>query len=139
MAPPRKTLADYEAEAQRVGECLIHPSANAARRVFKLRHGDMPSHIAVCHTCDTPKCINDAHHFPGTWKVNTDDAVAKGRHSCFQNCAKPGEAHPFFGGHHTLAARNLISDDSLSRWARVRALGLRDLQDLARHDASNSL
>jgi hypothetical protein len=98
MAPPRKTVRQYEAEAERIGACLIRPSGRgAARRVFILRHGEIPSNIAVCHTCDNPRCIEDAHHFKGTWGDNVRDAVRKGRHSCFQNGVKKGEERKGFG------------------------------------------
>jgi hypothetical protein len=77
----KKYLEDYEREAVRVGECLIHPSKShdIARRVYKLRHKAPPSHILVCHTCDVPQCINDDHHFLGTKKDNAQDASKKGR------------------------------------------------------------
>jgi hypothetical protein len=97
MAPPRKTLAQYEAEATRVGECLISPIVKVARKVYILRHGSLPSHIAVCHTCDNPACIEDSHHFAGTWKDNVRDAVRKGRHSCFQNAVRKGQQRDGFG------------------------------------------
>lgn len=83
MAPLSKTVSQYESEAEVVGDCLIHESAGAARKVYIRRHGNIPSDVAVCHTCDNPKCILDAHHFIGSWKDNVRDAVIKGRHSCF--------------------------------------------------------
>ena len=75
---PRKTLKEYEAEAVRVGKCLIHPSG-VARKVYTLRHGKLPTHLYVCHTCDTPACIRDSHHFIGTHDVNMLDSALKGR------------------------------------------------------------
>jgi hypothetical protein len=54
------------------------------------RHGALPSTIAVCHTCDNPNCINDAHHFAGTWGDNVRDAVAKGRHACLRRGDQSG-------------------------------------------------
>ena len=110
MAPPRKALAQYEAEATRVGECLISPlGVGVARKVYILRHGPLPSRIAVCHTCDNPRCIEDAHHFAGTWKDNILDAVRKGRHSCFQNAIKKGERRKGFGADRSPEATAKIS------------------------------
>lgn len=112
MAPPRKTVAQYEAEATRVGECLVHPTVQPARKVFQLRHGNLPSHIAVCHTCDNPKCIEDAHHFTGTWADNVRDAVAKGRHSCFR---KGGARNT---KPHDEATKKVIGEFSRKMWER---------------------
>lgn len=121
MSPPRKTLAQYEAEATATPEgCLLHPSAGAARKVYVLRHGALPSNIAVCHRCDTPTCIADAHHFPGTWADNVRDAVAKGRHSCFKNGAKKGEMRPGFGKLRDPAANAKISEGLRRAWAEGR-------------------
>jgi len=74
-----KNLAQYEVEATLVDGCLVHRSSGAARKVYQLRHGKLSSDIYVCHTCDNPKCILDAHHFPGTQRENMLDASVKGR------------------------------------------------------------
>jgi hypothetical protein len=108
------TLEQYESGATQVGECLIHPSWRVARKVYIMRHGPLPSHIAVCHTCDNPKCILDAHHFAGTWADNVRDAVRKGRHSCFR---KGGVR---FSGPHTQEARLKISQASTRMWEARR-------------------
>jgi hypothetical protein len=110
-----KSVAVYELEARWNGECLIHPSKHAARKVYIKRHGHLPSNIAVCHTCDQPNCILDAHHFAGTWGDNVRDAVKKGRHSCFR---KGGIR---FGGPHTDEARAKISAAAKRMWEARRA------------------
>lgn len=38
---------------------------------------------SVCHTCDTPRCINPFHLFQGTQSDNMKDAALKG--GCFHN------------------------------------------------------
>lgn len=43
-----------------------------------LRNGDWPEGI-VCHTCDTPACVNADHLFVGTHRDNHQDKARKGR------------------------------------------------------------
>lgn len=42
--------------------------------------GSNPYHLCVCHTCDTPSCINPEHLFLGTVAENNQDKINKGRH-----------------------------------------------------------
>ena len=80
-----RLLSDYESKAKWVNGCWIYPlktttTGTKARIVYQLRHGTIgDSKILVCHTCDNPACINDAHHFLGTHKDNLQDASKKGR------------------------------------------------------------
>ncbi len=110
MAPPRKTIAQYEGEGVPTNGCLLHPSQGAARKVNILRHGPMPAGLCVCHTCDTPACIKDGHHWRGTKAQNTQDAVAKGRHSGFR---KGGVR---FAGGHSDEYKARVSGMSKERW-----------------------
>ena len=75
----KKTLAAYLAEAHQECDCLVHPVIRVARKIYLMRHGDLPSHLFVCHTCDNPYCIADEHHFVGANKDNMQDAARKGR------------------------------------------------------------
>lgn len=50
-----------------------------SRLAWTLRHGEIPEGLNICHTCDTPDCTRDDHHFLGTQADNVADAVAKGR------------------------------------------------------------
>lgn len=51
----------------------------AHRVAWELAHGSIPSGSLVCHTCDTPGCVNVEHLFLGTHKANHADRNAKGR------------------------------------------------------------
>lgn len=132
MAPPRKTIAQYEAEAKFINGCLVHPNGGPvlSRKVYRLRHskkpikygksGPIPQYksgnqngLCVCHTCDNPLCILDKHHFLGTRKDNVLDSVKKKRHSCFR---KGGTR---FSGPHTEDSRIKIGKGSKRVWASM--------------------
>lgn len=51
----------------------------AHRFAWELKHGPIPPGMQVCHRCDVPLCVNDAHHFLGTQGDNLKDAARKGR------------------------------------------------------------
>jgi hypothetical protein len=51
----------------------------AHREAWIAAKGPIPAGLLVCHTCDTPRCVNVAHMFLGTHKDNADDMIRKGR------------------------------------------------------------
>lgn len=59
-----------------------------------LEHGIWPPDgINICHTCDTPPCVNLRHLWDGSQQANLIDASIKGHMSHRQN-RRRGDAHP---------------------------------------------
>lgn len=51
----------------------------AHRLSFQTYKGPIPDGLDVCHSCDTPPCINPDHLFAGTESENIQDSIRKGR------------------------------------------------------------
>jgi len=51
----------------------------AHRIAYLLEKGSIPPGMNVCHSCDTPACVNPDHLFLGTQKRNMEDCSRKGR------------------------------------------------------------
>lgn len=47
------------------------------RLMYKLFRGRIPRHHYVCHSCDTPACVNPDHLFTGTSRDNQIDRFKK--------------------------------------------------------------
>lgn len=52
----------------------------AHRLSFMIHKGAVPKGKHVCHSCDTPACVNPEHLFLGSSSDNHQDMKAKGRH-----------------------------------------------------------
>lgn len=83
--------------AVRQGECLICTvgldkdgygslklSGGRRRKAHRASYeefvGPVPDGMMVCHSCDTPACMEPSHLFLGTALINKADCVEKGRH-----------------------------------------------------------
>ena len=63
-------------------KALNHNPMTASRASWLIHKGPIESgSIQVCHACDNRKCCNPDHLFLGTHQANTDDCIAKKRHS----------------------------------------------------------
>lgn len=50
----------------------------AHRLAFRIDRCHLDEELLVCHSCDTPRCVNPAHLWQGTMQDNHDDREAKG-------------------------------------------------------------
>lgn len=62
----------------------------AHRLSYELTNGPFPKHLSICHSCDTPACVNPAHLKPETQKYNAQDRERKGRGNHY-GCKRPGQ------------------------------------------------
>lgn len=89
----------------------------AHRLAWVNTNGPIPDGLMVCHTCDTPACVNPAHLFLGTNGDNMSDRQSKGRQA-FNRGTRNGRAKL------TDAQIRDIRRDSRSRVAIAREYGV---------------
>lgn len=71
--------------------CVLRNRRASAHRVsYEIHKGPIPTGMLVCHSCDTPLCVNPEHLWLGTAQDNTTDMMRKGRAAV----QRPGHTSP---------------------------------------------
>lgn len=94
---------------QGYGQFRVRPKAYLSHRFSWLIHnGAIPDKQYVCHSCDTPACINPDHLFLGSQTDNMQDMFLKGRHYSQRgtNNQPTGKAHHFYYTGHKITRQD---------------------------------
>jgi len=71
----------------------VFPKVISAHRLsFIINHNNLAlldHDTQVCHSCDSPFCVNPFHLFKGNYKINTKDKMAKNRQYRPQGSSNP--------------------------------------------------
>jgi len=88
-----------------------------------MRFGEIPFRAVVCHSCDTPPCVNPDHLFVGSHRDNRLDCVRKTRNGRgYRNPNTPkGDAH----------GRSVLSSAQVAAIRDIIETGTRTQTDIA--------
>lgn len=75
----------WQAHKNHKGYGMFHykKEMSAHKFSYMLHKGNVPEGMYVCHSCDTPACVNPEHLWLGTNDDNQKDSTLKGRRKLF--------------------------------------------------------
>lgn len=92
----------------------------AHRLSYQLNKGPIPEGMIVMHSCDNPPCVNPSHLRVGTYRENSLDSVAKGRHKTVD---LKGTQHPLCMFGELMVQRLKIVSGGIGYWRLATLLG----------------
>ena len=108
---------------------------------------EIPKYANICHSCDTPSCVNPAHLWPGTPQENQTDKWSKGRGNTWRGEQLPqakltelqvreilADPTPFTA----LAAKYGVSSGTISDIKRRYSWAHLDVENVVRHKRTSS-
>jgi hypothetical protein len=67
------------------GQFMVDKRPRSANRVaYLLTHGEIPTQLLICHTCDNRACCRPSHLYPGTHLDNNGDTARRSQRAAIK-------------------------------------------------------
>jgi hypothetical protein len=119
----------FQANGNNSGYCTFwvngfhHMAHRASWIIF---NGNIPTGYCICHSCDTPKCVNPDHLWLGTHRTNALDAERKGRlkhpGQSYKTHCKRGHKFTIANTYKTIVGRSCRKCHAMHERSRRKAL-----------------